>query len=189
MSPKRKGPTKVAASRFQRILNEMRGTTKPASKPERESKPRQPQHWLKLETGRDPIEWFRWIESTIGKHSTPPRTSGPYKGHSMTNVTAWLHDFVDELGRTRRRGTGDGNMQAAAVGAMILGYWFLRLQRAKAYDPRRPIVHRRVALERWRSYVLTLFSAAIDESGDGLLFPEQHFDPPFGTHAIDGHYV
>lgn len=148
------------------------------------SAPRTPDYLTEL-TGFDATHWFRRVQALIADHSTAPR--GPlHNRHGRTNVAGWLPALHREVLKATPKGNYDGNMRHAAALGLILSQWFLRVQKAKAYDPRRPIRLRQMGQLRWQTHVIELMAAAIDESQDPFWFGAQHFDPPFGRHAIDG---
>jgi hypothetical protein len=51
----------------------------------------------------------------------------------------WLQNVLNELLERPPRSYGDQNMWAAKAAALILGSWAMRVSRAKAFDPRRPV--------------------------------------------------
>ena len=136
-------------------------------------------------TGKTRLEWVGIIQTAIRRHSRP--SSDP--DHSETNALKWVHDLAKEVQATApKKGQYDENMRLASIIALALTYWFSRVQRAKAYDPRRPVVLRRAALQRWHDFWRDMLDGAIFEAEDAELFPGQHWDPPWSEHAIDGHF-
>src|SRR5207247_9154019 len=111
----------------------------------------------------------------------------PDPRHDQTRHDQWLVQVMREVIRTfPTRGRYDGNMRLAAVLSHVLALWYLRVHRAKCYDPRRPVADRRYAFESWLGYVRALSTLAVDERDDAAHFPDQHWDPPYSPHAIDG---
>ena len=88
-----------------------------------------------------------------------------------------------------KRGAYDGNMRMASVLGFVLVFWYLRTGRAKAFDPRRPVAHRKAALDQWRRFCLNLLNAMLDDSEDARIFPEQNWESPYSNHPTDGYFV
>lgn len=82
----------------------------------------------------------------------------------------------------------DGNMRMAATLSYILGFWYSRLHRAKCYDPRRPVRHRKQAYFQRYSWALAMFGAIADESDDCDMF-KQKWETPFDPFPTDGYFV
>ena len=88
-----------------------------------------------------------------------------------------------------KKGAYDGNMRMASVLGFVLVHWYLRTHRAKAFDPRRPVAHRRVALDQWRRFCLCLTNAMLDDGEDARIFPSQRWESPNDPHTIDGFFT
>jgi len=139
---------------------------------------------LKHMTKRSRIAWLQYVNGVIAAHSTM-RTSDP--DHGASNALAWTADLMREIHASHpKKGTFDGNMRQAAIAALVFALWYSRVQRAKAYDPRRPVVLRRAALATWRKFWHAMFDAAVYEGEDAEVFSGQHWDPPWSPHAVDG---
>jgi len=83
----------------------------------------------------------------------------------------------------------DGNMFMCQTLGLILVAWAVRIGRAKAYDPNRPLKLRRYALERWMKFARELGNVAIDERYDHEAWSGQNWDPPFRPGAKDGSFL
>jgi len=80
-------------------------------------------------------------------------------------------------------------MRMASILSFILATWYLRLHRAKMYDPRRPVRHRQAAYWSRLSYANALFLAITDESKDAEMFPGQRWEMPFDPYPTDGYFI
>jgi hypothetical protein len=90
------------------------------------------------------------------------------------------------LGRNKGR---DENMGLAAGLGMVLVVWYVRVQRAKAMDPRRPVKLRKMALSRGAAYVAEINKAMHDDSIDPISWPGQEWENPWLPKARDGRFV
>ena len=88
-----------------------------------------------------------------------------------------------------KRGAYDGNMRMASVLGFVLVFWYLRTHRAKAFDPRRPVAHRKAALDQWRRFCLSLLNAMLDDSEDARIFPSQKWESPHDPFPTDGAFI
>jgi len=88
-----------------------------------------------------------------------------------------------------RTGPYDGNMRMAAVLSYVLALWYLRIHRAKSYDPRRPVKHRKSAYHQRLRFACAIFYAIVDESEDPDFFPGQKWESPFDPYPTDGYFV
>ena len=139
------------------------------------------------------VTWLEIIQDLIGKHSTPVRTRGPYKGHASTDSVAWMMELAAMCAaHIRRRNKGkpyDENMALAAMMGLILSAWYAQVHRAKGMDPNRPLSRRRVfmALARWRA---ALAVATTDDRIMGAVWGKgQAWNFPFGRGAKGGTFV
>jgi hypothetical protein len=143
-------------------------------------------------TDQDLVYWLLRIETVlIPKYSTPPDPKAPlHNRHGRTDVLGWVTQLATELHGAYPAGAKadqvDGNMREAALLGMVLSAWYIRTQRAKTQDPRRPVEMRKNAHHRWRRYCGELVAVMFDDQLDARMFPGQHWDNPFGTHALDG---
>ena len=145
-------------------------------------------HFLQLTTKHDMTWWVQRVQAAIAKH-TKPITKGKWKGHGNTNLSRWVRDIFNEVLKTSPKEPHDENMRFAAVAGMVLICWFLRCQRAKCYDPNRPIAIRRGAMERWMKYSADLVRLIVEEQNDPKIFPGQQWDPPFSPSAKEGTFI
>jgi hypothetical protein len=141
---------------------------------------------LKARTKRSRVAWMQLVNGAIAKHSRASRDPD----HGETQVLKWVADVAKAVQDTApQRGRYDGNMREAMVLSLVLALWFSRVQRAKAYDPRRPVWVRRAALARWREFWREMLDAAVNEVDDPEVFSGQHWDPPWSPHAHDGVFL
>lgn len=149
-------------------------------------KPIKLQDWLCEVTGHDRKWWVARVQGLITKHSKP--TKDPH--HAETATANVITDLTRDLQRLWD-GTGrfDGNMRTVAVLSIVLATWYLRVHRAKIYDPRRPVKLRRSAYYQRLSYAMAMFKAIEDESLDAEMFPGQNWEFPFSDHATDGYFI
>jgi hypothetical protein len=139
--------------------------------------------YLEKSTGWTDEQWVDFIQRRIYDNTNWETRD--------TDVIPWLVDLINEV---NDRSIGepprnfDENMRAASVLSVILGTWFARIQRAKAYDPNRPKNLRQKALRGWRKYCIVLMDIVADESKDHRMFP-QEWDAPFNPKAKSGDFV
>ena len=138
-------------------------------------------------TGKPKSWWVAATQALITKHSRP--TKDPRHGQTRTGmVVAELVALVEKTS-FRKKERFDGNMRMAAVLSYVLALWYLRVHRAKSYDPRRPVALRRGAYWSRMGYLNALFLAITDESEDQLYFPGQRWETPFDPYPTDGYFV
>ena len=157
-----------------------------------EKKKAAPYDFLEGRTGDAVLIWIYEMQQAIARASGPARIRGKYKGHSMTNPRKWIRDISERVIRTAgilKNKDRDENMGMASVLGIVLVAWYVRIQRAKAMDPRRPIKNRKAALLAVQSYVLEVNRAMFVESFDPILFPEQEWENPWDPKARDGKFV
>ncbi len=151
-------------------------------------KKRQPKpiDWLAATTGHDGRWWVAKIQALITKHSRP--TKDPRHGRTMTGKM--IADLVREIEKTApTKYAFDGNMRMANILSLVLATWYLRVHRAKSYDPRRPVALRKQAYFSRLGYAMALFRAIEDESQDQEHFPGQRWETPFDPYPTDGYFV
>lgn len=157
-----------------------------------EAKKKAPIDYLDSRTGESTPVWILAVQRAIKDASTPPRTRGKYKGHSSTKVLKWIYSIAGQVmtrARIAQRKDRDENMGMAATLGMILCVWYVRIHRAKAMDPRRPIKLRRAALLQANEYVAELARVLHDDTWDPLVFPTQEWENPWHPKARDGKFV
>ncbi len=126
------------------------------------------------------------MQSLIADWSRP--TKDPK--HDTADVRSWIWLLAkDVVTSFPKRGKFDENMRAAAVLSLILATWFLRVKRAKCWDPRRPIRLRKQAYQQWLQYAQALALAVADERIDPVVFAGQKWDSPFAPGAKDGTFI
>jgi hypothetical protein len=146
--------------------------------------------WILKNTKKDAVRWFLDVQKCIAAHTSPPRTRGKYKGHGTTDTKKWIDDLYWLIWRKRPKGKAyDENMYLAAAMGYVLVLWYTRIQRAKAYDPRRPIEIRKGAIDRIPHYLSSLVHDLLDDSIDAHTLAGQDFEPPYGRNATDGKFV
>lgn len=144
--------------------------------------------WIELFTDKNEAWWVSEIQRLIVKHSRP--TKDPWHGTTQTEkVVVDLVKLVQKHGMPKTGPQYDGNMRMACILSYVLALWYLRLHRAKAYDPRRPVRNRQAAYFGRLNYANALFLAITDESLDQKLFPGQRWETPFDPYPTDGYFV
>lgn len=142
--------------------------------------------YLEQLTGKSHRYWVAWVERQIRRTITPnPRDPK----HPCCDPRQWLQTLQQTLEQYRPSTPHDVNLFYTAALSQILALWYLRVQRAKAYDPRRPVKLRRQALQRWQHYAESLMRLVVDEQDDARSFPGQDWDPPFAPRAKNGTFV
>ena len=145
-----------------------------------------PTDWLSASTGHDARWWVAKIQGFIVKHTKP--TKDPWHGRTATRRA--MADLMREVERTRpKTGRYDENMRMASVLSLVLATWYLRVHRAKSYDPRRPVKLRKAAYFNRLGYAAAFFLAIEDESLDQEHFPGQKWETPFDPYPTDGYFV
>ncbi len=140
--------------------------------------------YLVRATGHSDQHWVHAAQALINEYTDWDESTG----HGDSETEAWVVDLARDVVRSMRGG-GDPNMGAAAALGLILVTWYARIQRAKAYDPNRPVKLRQRALEAHRDYVALVMDSVNDESRDHVYFAGQKWDPPFAPEAKDGEFV
>ena len=130
---------------------------------------------------------MRTVQELIQKNSRP--TKDPW--HGATNTERMIKDLVQVIIKVAfpKKGRYDGNMRMAAILSYVLALWYLRIHRAKSYDPRRPVNARQQAYYTRLDYANALFFAIEDESLDPTCFPGQKWESPFDPYPTDGYFV
>jgi hypothetical protein len=151
-------------------------------------KSKKPKTWIESKTGRTDRYWLKRIGVLIGKHAY----WGEDKVHQEVEILDWFVPLSGEVvksmeGRINKR--ADGNIYFSAIMGYILVLWYVRIVRAKCYDPRRPAKLRKRGMLAMANYCGMLAMALMDESKDSQHFPGQKWDPPFAPGAKDGSYV
>ena len=137
-------------------------------------------------------DWLRGVELLIAECTTPARTHGRYKGHGSTDMY-WVwklfktcHAYIKYHSRGRMY---DGNMAVAALMGRVLVLWFCNIQRAKGFDPNRPLT-RRAVFTKLTKYRGELVAAMSDDRLMGAVWGKgQAWNFPFGRGAKGGKFV
>ena len=123
-------------------------------------------------------DWIETIQHLISRSTEDRKTD-----------LSWLHNLVTRFLECKKpRGIYDRNMWACSTLGYILIAWYIRIHKAKSYDPERPIKNRKKALKQWRSFILQIQDLIINESADHKLFPDQKWDNPYLPDAINGDF-
>ena len=159
-------------------------------KPQLRSKPKRHRQttWIEDLSGKDRKWWVAKVQTLIKRHSRP--TKNPW--HGTTDSSLVIRDLAREVGRHAMPKKGpayDGNMRMAAILSYVLALWFFRIARAKSYDPRRPVKHRKAAYLGQLKFATAMFHAIVDESEDPEFFPGQKWESPFDPYPTDGYFV
>jgi hypothetical protein len=144
-------------------------------------------------TGSVDAAWLRYVESAIARHSSAPFKSGPFKGHSTTNTTAWVTELMYALQDQRKQMAGkktyDENMAMAADLGFTLVAWYANVQRAKSLDPNRPVKLRQEAQKRRASFLSNLNNAINNDELMVSVWGGQQYNLPYGKFAKGGSFV
>lgn len=144
-------------------------------------------------TGHDTTYWVHSIQRAIAR-------AGAWETeiHPECDVAKWVGELAAEvdaaiLAEKPNRSSYDENMAAATVLAIILARWSVRIQRAKAFNPNRPIKLRRLGLAAAARKEIALVDAALlpdePDEQDRAYFPQQDWDDPHHPDARDGTFV
>ena len=153
--------------------------------------------YLKNRTGKDSQYWLKRIGILISKHAywdkeeTRKAKAAKRPLHMSVKLEDWVTHFTDEVIRRRVEGLNsryDGNMRFASVVSFILMKWWVRLVRAKCYDPRRRLKDRKKGMLALNGFCREVMGFMMDESEDHKHFPDQKWDPPFTPDAKNGKY-
>lgn len=138
-------------------------------------------------TGKDSRHWVKRIQKLIQQTCFDP---APGVVHPDCDPVAWLTPLSAEVAEAiakSRRGSYDENITAAGVMAIILATWSVRISRAKAHDPNRPVRGRRTALKTVRTLAAAIADATFDETQDGKYF-DQPWEYPMAKTATNGSF-
>lgn len=138
--------------------------------------------WIHSCTGKTDRWWLKRIGDLISEnsnHETRVTDVRAWSGHLLYEVVGAIESVKIPKGR-------DENMIHASVLSCILMKWFVRLVRAKSYDGRRPLKHRKAMMKRLNAFCREVVGFMTDESEDHLHFPAQKWDPPFVPGAKNG---
>ena len=149
-------------------------------------------HLVEL-TGDDSIYWIGRVQALI-------LAAGDWENeiHPQCDVGMWVGALAHELDAAILATKPDRdeyaeNMAAATALAIVLARWAIRIQRAKAFDPNRPIEARRkghaAALLKSRAIADAAWLDDEPDPLDALYFPGQRWDDPHGPHATDGTFT
>lgn len=146
---------------------------------------RVPVDWLDHYTGR-PASW--WVLLVQERINATWRENPENPDHPISQPTVdWMPAIADEV-RYRARAHGDENISSAMILGLVLTTWALRISRAKAFDPHRPLELRQLGYAGWVRYCAALNQAQVDESADPAMF-EQPWESPWLPDATDGDFV
>lgn len=139
-------------------------------------------------------QWLRFVERSIVKSQYGKKIRIKTKdgtGLHSQNSWDWLGEMMVEVinsipkdGRMR-----DPNMFVARRLGIVLLTWFVRVSRAKCFDPRRPLVLRKKAYALWLENLSGITSLLMDDRDDPKIWPGQKWDNPFGKNAKGGKFV
>ena len=166
-----------------RVKRRKKSEPKPKIKRKSEKHPTE-SSWIASVTGKPRRWWVAEVQRLISKHSRP--TKDPH--HGQTRTGAVIAELVGIVHKTfPKKETFDGNMRMAAVLSYVLAIWYSRLSRAKAYDPRRPVAHRKMGYANRLAWAMAL--ALMDESEDAEHFPGQRWEMPYDPYPTDGYFI
>jgi hypothetical protein len=142
--------------------------------------------WLRKQTGRGAEWWVEYVQREIWEHVLEGEDG---KVHPEIDVVGWQRRVVGIVELSRPDGEYDENIRGALVLGVVMLLWGMRISRAKAYDPNRPLELRQRALRRWSAMMAIVVDAVTNESLDHRFFEGQGWDPPFAPGARDGDFV
>lgn len=143
--------------------------------------------YLTRYTGFSTVYWMKRVQDLI-------QLSGDWHHeiHPECDVPKWMDELTTEVFEQIKLNAGtrpyDENIAVAGCMAIILSCWSVRIARAKAHDPRRPLKLRRRALKRVTHLAAAIHDALFDEQGDHYYF-EQPWEYPYMEGATDGDFV
>lgn len=136
--------------------------------------------------------WVERVQDKIRIHTRP--TKDPW--HGYTESGAVIESLAREVQRYSMAGGGPGkvrkydeNLRMASVLGYVLCLWYARIHKAKAFDPRRPVTHRRAAYMSRQMFLQAMFEAMIDDSRDAEFFPGQKWESPYDPNPTEGYFV
>ena len=143
--------------------------------------------WIAYMTGKPRKWWVAEVQRLISKHSRP--TKDPH--HGQTQTMKAVAELVSTVHKTfpKKGERFDGNMRMAAVLSYVLALWYSRLSRAKSYDPRRPVAHRKAGYAHRLAWAMAMTLALMDESEDAEHFPGQNWESPWDPRTTDGYFI
>lgn len=135
-------------------------------------------------TGRNSAWWFARVQQAVSDSGT--KTGGD---HDIADPGAFVRAVADEvIAHLPSDGQYDPNMRSAVVLSYVLGLWYFRLHRAKAFHPARPLDLRRGAYDQWLNTVREFALLPVDERED-FTYMAQKYDNPFLPGAKNGKFV
>ena len=142
-------------------------------------------------TGKERGWWVAFIQGRITARAK--RSKDPWHDQSdsqkvMNDVVAEIRRLIYDKAKKEKRAF-DSNMALAMGTSYVLAVWYLRLHRAKSYDPRRPVKLRQAAYWHRYAFARAIFDAIVDESQDPKYFPGQRWESPFDPYPTDGYFV
>jgi len=142
--------------------------------------------WIKRVSGKPRLFWVAVVQGLIKAYSKP--TKDPWHGSCDPDEVVKGIVFAIRRYAFPKKARFDGNMRMAAVLSYVFTLWYCRVHRAKAYDPRRPVRHRKDAYFTRLDYMHAMFDAMEDESLDSIHFT-QKWESPFDPFPTDGYFV
>lgn len=139
------------------------------------------------------VDYLCAVEYFIARNTTPPATRGKNKGHGTTNTFRWLGSLAmlchNQIQLHSQGKQYDGNMALAATLGLVLCAWYAQVQRAKGFDPNRPLSRRQV-FRKLAKFKSELTRAISDDRIMGAVWgKQQEWNFPFGKGAKGGKFV
>jgi hypothetical protein len=142
--------------------------------------------WIASSTGKSRLEWIGIIQGTLKKISKPTKD----KWHDTNDPIELITRLARDVRKTfPKQGRFDGNMRMTATLGYLCCLFYLRLHKAKSFDPRRPVAARKQAYFQRQQFAQALLNAIIDESLDCEMFPSQNWESPWIKSPTDGYFV
>ena len=140
--------------------------------------------WLLEQTGTPRDEWLLYLEKLIPHHSSP--SDDP--NHDVTDSVSVVEELSNKI-MSRMPEDIDENMYLASVLSFILASWYVRVRRAKSFDPQRPVERRRWAHQQTTAFIGALAASMCNCSDDMKIWSGQTWENPFGLNPTDGTFV
>lgn len=139
--------------------------------------------WLEKETGYSLEWWFRFVQESVVKNSSPsedPKHDETDTRKVIEALTSLVCNCPPMSGRY------DENMRVAMLLSFILGSWFVKICKGKSLDPKRPLQDRARGYKRVSDFVGEFLRGCLDDRDLPLLLG-QEFELP-GPRGRDGSF-
>lgn len=139
-------------------------------------------------------QWLRFVEASIFKSQYGKKvrvTTKDGTGMHSRNDWTWLVSVIAEVVKSMPNDgvPRDPNMFVARRLGLVLLTWFVRVSRAKCFDPKRPLRLRKKAYGLWLENLAGITGLLMDDRDDPVVWSGQAWDNPFGKKAKGGKFV